>query len=100
MGAVSLLLTLSSCMHGSCVPSRCPPQVRSECGFHFQGQTKRKRKKNSSWEGVGYICGGYKLRGRSTCQEWFLPEDIIEETVFEALDKEVQTLNLSGAIDA
>jgi len=72
--------------------------VCASCGFHFQGQTKRKRKNGKTWERIGYVCGGYKLHGKSTCHNLFLPADIIEETVFEALEKEVRSLDLSGVI--
>ena len=65
-----------------------------DCGFHFQGITKKKKK----WSREGYICGGYKLRGKHTCCDWFLPSDVIEPVVFDALDKEVSTLDISNAI--
>ena len=68
--------------------------VCGECGFHFQGITKRKR----DWVREGYICGGYKLRGKHTCQDWFLPSDVIEPAVLDALDREVRSLELSGAV--
>lgn len=68
--------------------------VCGQCGFHFQGITKKKR----DWTREGYVCGGYKLRGKHTCKNWFLPAEIIEPAVFDALQQEVQTLKLSGAI--
>ncbi|TET34875.1 MAG: recombinase family protein [Planctomycetota bacterium] len=64
------------------------------CGFHFQGATKKKNGK----EKEGYICGGYKLRGKHTCDSNFLPSNIIEPAVFDALDQEVKSMNLSGVI--
>ncbi|MHC4740342.1 MAG: recombinase family protein [Planctomycetota bacterium] len=66
----------------------------SECGFHFQGVTKRKNGK----EKEGYVCGGYKLRGKHTCQNWFLPSEIIEPAVLKILDQEVKTLEVSGIV--
>ncbi len=68
--------------------------VCAECGFRYQGVTKRKK----DWSKEGYICGGYKLRGKHTCQEHFLPSEIIEPAVFNALEAEVMTLDLSGAV--
>jgi DNA invertase Pin-like site-specific DNA recombinase len=65
-----------------------------ECGFHFHGVTK----KNKGSDTLGYICGGYKLRGKETCNNCFLPADIIEPAVFKALEKEVKTLDLSNVI--
>lgn len=65
-----------------------------DCGFHFQGITKKKK----DWSSEGYICGGYKLRGKHTCCDWFLPSDVIEPVVFEALDKEVRMIDISNAI--
>ena len=61
---------------------------------HFQWITKKKK----DWSKDGYICGGYKLRGKHTCCDWFLPSDVIEPVVFDALDKEVLTIDISTAI--
>ncbi|HHN46957.1 MAG TPA: recombinase family protein [Planctomycetes bacterium] len=65
-----------------------------ECGHHFQGVTK----KSGGNIREGYICGGYKLKGKHVCKDWFLPSDIIEPAVFKALEEEVKTLDISAAI--
>ncbi|HHN45933.1 MAG TPA: hypothetical protein ENN09_00700, partial [Planctomycetes bacterium] len=68
--------------------------VCGDCGFHFQGVTKKK----GAWEREGYICGGYKLRGKHVCKDWFLPSHIIESAILDALEAEVKTLDMSAAI--
>ena len=65
------------------------------CGYSYHGATKKKK----GWKKEGYVCGGFKLRGKHTCKENFLPSEVIEPAVFEALDAEVRTLEISGAVD-
>ncbi len=65
------------------------------CGYSYHGATKKKK----GWKKEGYVCGGFKLRGKHTCKENFLPSEVIEPAVFKALDAEVKTLEVSGAVD-
>ena len=68
--------------------------VCGDCGHRFQGVVKKK----GSWEHEGYVCGGYKLKGRHVCKDWFIPSDIIEPAVIDALEREVKTIDMSAAI--
>ena len=68
--------------------------VCGNCGHHFHGVVKKK----GSWEHEGYICGGYKLKGSHVCKDWFIPTDIIEPAVVNALEREVKTIDMSKAI--
>jgi hypothetical protein len=68
--------------------------ICGDCGFKFHGTVKKKK----AWSREGYICGGYKLKGKHVCSDWFLPSEIIEPAVFDALDREVRTLDISSAI--
>ncbi|MHC4600386.1 MAG: hypothetical protein ACYS47_15420 [Planctomycetota bacterium] len=40
----------------------------------------------------------YKLRGKNTCNILFLPEDVLEAAVFEALEDDFLSLDLSSVI--
>ena len=47
---------------------------------------------------MGYVCGGYKLRGTAVCRQNFLSEDVLGEAVFGAIENELLQYDKDGTV--
>ncbi len=62
------------------------------CGHSLHGSTKTSGKKNGWRKNYYYTCGGYAMKGRSVCRRYWLPREMIEGPVMEALQKRIRSI--------
>ncbi|MHC4917669.1 MAG: recombinase zinc ribbon domain-containing protein [Planctomycetota bacterium] len=62
------------------------------CGHSLHGSTKTSGKKNGWKKNYYYTCGGYSMKGKSVCKRYWLPREMIEGPVMEALQKRIKSL--------
>ena len=68
------------------------------CGNNLQGQTKTSGKKKGFRKYHYYTCGGYVMKGRTVCDRYLLPRDVLEGPVLDALGRRLEELGRHESI--
>ena len=62
------------------------------CGHRLQGQTKTSGKRKGYRKYHYYVCGGFRMKGKTVCRQYSLPKEALEAPVIAALSKRLKAL--------
>ncbi|MBI2930485.1 MAG: recombinase zinc beta ribbon domain-containing protein [Planctomycetes bacterium] len=60
------------------------------CGNHLQGHTKKNGKLKGYRKYHYYVCGGYAMKGRTVCERYLLPKELVEGPILAAFNRRIK----------